>query len=162
MLTLTCILHKASAKSGDGLPNEFKVPYDKLVVAVGAVNNTFGKLVQHIEIDEQIKPVRSCIFLSLLLLLLLFFSQGTPGVEENCLFLKEIEDAVAIRSKVLDCLELASLPSMTEDDKKRLLHFVVVGGGPTGVEVAAEFRGTSFKFQFSLHQFGCVCVTVPS
>jgi NADH:ubiquinone reductase (non-electrogenic) len=63
-------------------------------------------------------------------------------VEENCLFLKEIDDAMAIRNKMLDCLELASLPTTSEEEKKRLLHFVVVGGGPTGVEAAAELRGT--------------------
>jgi len=61
-------------------------------------------------------------------------------VVDNCLFLKEISDAMAIRNKMLDCLELASLPTTTEDEKKRLLHFVVVGGGPTGVEAAAELR----------------------
>ena len=63
-------------------------------------------------------------------------------MEENCLFLKEIDDAMAIRNKMLDCLELASLPTTSEEEKKRLLHFVVVGGGPTGVEAAAELRGT--------------------
>lgn len=49
---------------------------------------------------------------------------------------------MAIRNKMLDCLELASLPTTSEEEKKRLLHFVVVGGGPTGVEAAAELRGT--------------------
>lgn len=90
----------------DDSARDFTLPYDKLVVAVGAINNTFG----------------------------------TPGVEENCLFLKEIDDAMAIRNKMLDCLELASLPTTSEEEKKRLLHFVVVGGGPTGVEAAAELR----------------------
>ena len=28
---------------------------------------------------------------------------------------------------------------MPEDERSRLLHFVVVGGGPTGVEFSAEF-----------------------
>lgn len=32
--------------------------------------------------------------------------------------------------------ELASLPGTAEAERRRLLHFVVVGGGPTGVEFA--------------------------
>jgi len=35
-------------------------------------------------------------------------------------------------------LELASLPTTTPEERKRLLSFVVCGGGPTGVEFAAE------------------------
>lgn len=49
--------------------------------------------------------------------------------------LKTIEDATAIRRKVLLALERAE----TETDPKRrqaLLTFVVIGGGPTGVEMA--------------------------
>jgi len=35
-------------------------------------------------------------------------------------------------------LETASLPTTTPEERKRLLSFVVCGGGPTGVEIAAE------------------------
>ena len=65
---------------------------------------------------------------------------NTPGVEENCLFLKQVEDAQRIRNVVIDLVETASIPGQTDDEIKRLLHFVVVGGGPTGVEFAAEVR----------------------
>ena len=65
---------------------------------------------------------------------------NTPGVEENCFFLKQVEDAQKIRNVVIDLVETASIPGQTEDEIKRLLHFVVVGGGPTGVEFAAEVR----------------------
>ncbi|KAI3829315.1 hypothetical protein L1987_03435 [Smallanthus sonchifolius] len=58
---------------------------------------------------------------------------NTPGVEENCLYLK-------IRRKVIDCFEKASLPNISDDERKRMLQFVVVGGGPTGVEFAAELH----------------------
>lgn len=37
-----------------------------------------------------------------------------------------------------DNLETASLPTTTPEERKRLLSFVVCGGGPTGVEFAAE------------------------
>jgi NADH dehydrogenase FAD-containing subunit len=35
-------------------------------------------------------------------------------------------------------LELAALPTTSQEERKRLLSFVVCGGGPTGVEFAAE------------------------
>lgn len=63
---------------------------------------------------------------------------GVPGVAEHALFLKELEDARAIRERVVKCLEAASLPGVPPQARDRLLHFVVVGGGPTGVELAAE------------------------
>ncbi|KAH7859614.1 hypothetical protein Vadar_003298 [Vaccinium darrowii] len=65
---------------------------------------------------------------------------NTPGVVENCHFLKEVEDAQKIRRSVIDCFEKATLPSISEEERKRILHFVVVGGGPTGVEFAAELH----------------------
>ncbi|XP_073124986.1 external alternative NAD(P)H-ubiquinone oxidoreductase B4, mitochondrial-like isoform X2 [Henckelia pumila] len=65
---------------------------------------------------------------------------NTPGVVEHAHFLKEIEDAQRIRRSVIDCFERASLPTISEEERKRILHFVVVGGGPTGVEFAAELH----------------------
>ncbi len=53
----------------------------------------------------------------------------------HTLSLKTLEDAVAIRRRVLTAFEAAE----REEDpvaRKRLLTFVVIGGGPTGVEVA--------------------------
>ncbi|KAL0398669.1 UNVERIFIED_CONTAM: External alternative NAD(P)H-ubiquinone oxidoreductase B2, mitochondrial [Sesamum radiatum] len=63
-----------------------------------------------------------------------------PGVAENCHFLKEIEDAQKIRRTIIDCFERASLPNLSEEEREKILHFVVVGGGPTGVEFAAELH----------------------
>jgi len=65
---------------------------------------------------------------------------GTPGVREHTHFLKSIEDATNIRSQIVDCLETASLPGITQAERKRLLSFVVVGGGPTGCEFAGELH----------------------
>ncbi|TXG47284.1 hypothetical protein EZV62_026578 [Acer yangbiense] len=65
---------------------------------------------------------------------------NTPGVEENCHFLKEVEDAQRIRRTVIDSFEKASLPNLTDEERKRMLHFVIVGGGPTGVEFAAALH----------------------
>ena len=65
---------------------------------------------------------------------------GIEGIKENALFLKELNDARKIRTMVIDCFENASLPYLTEDEKKNYLRFVVCGGGPTGVEFAAELH----------------------
>uniref|UniRef100_A0A0D9WF80 NADH:ubiquinone reductase (non-electrogenic) n=1 Tax=Leersia perrieri TaxID=77586 RepID=A0A0D9WF80_9ORYZ len=65
---------------------------------------------------------------------------NTPGVVENCHFLKEVEDAQKIRKSVMKCFERASLPNLTEEERKKNLHFVIIGGGPTGVEFAAELH----------------------
>ena len=60
------------------------------------------------------------------------------GVKKYSFFLKELADARKIRNKVIDCFENASLPEITEKEKKAYLRFVVCGGGPTGIEFAAE------------------------
>jgi len=67
---------------------------------------------------------------------------GTQGVAEHCLFLKSAEDAARIRTAVHDAFERASLPLTPEAERRRLLSFVVCGGGPTGAEVAAEIADT--------------------
>ncbi|KAL2547835.1 External alternative NAD(P)H-ubiquinone oxidoreductase B1 [Forsythia ovata] len=65
---------------------------------------------------------------------------NTPGVLEHCYFLKEVEDALRIRRAVIDCFEKSVLPELTEEERKTNLHFVIVGGGPTGIEFAAELH----------------------
>lgn len=40
----------------------------------------------------------------------------------------------------MDCIETACFKDQTEEEVKRLLHMVVVGGGPTGVEFAGELK----------------------
>ncbi|KAH8878881.1 FAD/NAD(P)-binding domain-containing protein [Thozetella sp. PMI_491] len=86
--------------------NQTEVPYDMLVIGVGAENATFG----------------------------------IPGVREHSCFLKEIGDAQRIRTKIMDCVESAAFKDQSPEEINRLLHMVVVGGGPTGVEFAGELQ----------------------
>ncbi|THX19020.1 FAD/NAD(P)-binding domain-containing protein [Aureobasidium pullulans] len=65
---------------------------------------------------------------------------GTPGVKENAYFLKDVGDARKIRNRMLSCFETASLPTTSDEMKKQLLNFAVVGGGPTGIEFSAELH----------------------
>ncbi|KAH8661801.1 pyridine nucleotide-disulfide oxidoreductase-domain-containing protein [Ilyonectria robusta] len=82
------------------------IPYDKLILAVGAYSQTFG----------------------------------VPGVREHANFLRDVGDARSIRLRVLQCFERAERPSTTDEQRRKLLHFAVVGGGPTGIEFAAELH----------------------
>lgn len=82
----------------------YSLSYDKLVIGVGALSNTFN----------------------------------IPGVKENAFFLKELADARSIRNKIIANFELATQPLSNAEDQERLLHIVIVGGGPTGVEFGAE------------------------
>ncbi|KAJ9165509.1 FAD/NAD(P)-binding domain-containing protein [Coniochaeta hoffmannii] len=65
---------------------------------------------------------------------------GIPGVKEHSCFLKEIGDAQQIRKRIMDCVETAKFKDQSSEEIDRLLHMVVVGGGPTGVEFAAELQ----------------------
>jgi len=62
-----------------------------------------------------------------------------PGVKEHAFFLKEVVDARKIRSRVLECFERAEM-SRSDEERNGLLHFAVVGGGPTGVEFSSELH----------------------
>ncbi|HEV8381695.1 MAG TPA: NAD(P)/FAD-dependent oxidoreductase, partial [Gemmatimonadales bacterium] len=57
------------------------------------------------------------------------------SMQRHGLGLKDIPDAIAIRNHVLTCFEQAMLEPDAEK-RRRLLTFIVVGGGPTGVEMA--------------------------
>lgn len=63
----------------------------------------------------------------------------TPGVAEHAFFMRELGDAVAVRNHIIDCFELAAQETSPER-RAALLRFLVVGGGPTGVELMAEIR----------------------
>lgn len=49
-------------------------------------------------------------------------------------------DARKIRNRLLACFEAAALPTTPEERRKQLLNFAIVGGGPTGIEFAAELH----------------------
>jgi NADH dehydrogenase len=58
---------------------------------------------------------------------------GNDDVERHALGLKDLGEALQLRNHVLDCLERAAATD-DADERRRLLTFCVVGGGPTGVE----------------------------
>jgi NADH dehydrogenase len=67
---------------------------------------------------------------------------GLKNIENNSIGLKNINDAINLRSWILQSLESA-IDGSSEKEKKMLTKFVIVGGGPAGVELAgalAEFK----------------------
>ena len=61
---------------------------------------------------------------------------GMKEVEEKAFGMKTLQEALHIRNHVLHEFERASKPYRTAEDRKKRMTFVVVGGGPTGVEEA--------------------------
>jgi NADH dehydrogenase len=58
------------------------------------------------------------------------FAEHAPG-------LKTVDDALELRGRILSSFDRAELTD-DEDERRRLLTFVVVGAGPTGVEMAGQ------------------------
>ena len=63
-----------------------------------------------------------------------------PGVKEHTHYLKNISQAQKIRKNIMDSFETAAVPQQSESEIRRLLHFVVVGGGPTGKNFFLKLR----------------------
>ncbi|KAG2490335.1 hypothetical protein HYH03_011284 [Edaphochlamys debaryana] len=75
---------------------------------------------------------------------------GVPGVLEHAHFLRDVKQAEAIRQRLIENLAQAGIPGRSTEEWQRLLHIVIVGGGPTGVEVAGELT------DFIAHDLGKV------
>ena len=61
------------------------------------------------------------------------------GVREHAFEMKHLSDAVVIRDRAIELLELANATEDVEE-RRRLLHFVIVGGNVTGIEVVGEME----------------------
>ena len=96
------------------LPNPYDVPYDQLVLALGAVTNFFK----------------------------------TPGLAEHALTMKTLGDALLVRNRVIDALELADNQSQPAA-RQITLTVVVAGGGFAGAETVGavnDFLREGMKF----------------
>lgn len=103
------------ARRGDAPVGD--LPYDKLIVAVGCK----------------------------------VFDSFVPGASDYCYRLKSCDDARRLRTAIGECLEFGSRPcvapdsSVSDEESKerrearlKRLTWVIIGGGPTGVELAGE------------------------
>ncbi|OMP87760.1 putative NADH dehydrogenase [Diplodia seriata] len=90
---------------------------------------------------------------------------GVPGVREHAQFVRTVDDARMLRRRLFEQLEKAACaPGVTTDAQRRdKLRVVIVGGGPTGVELCAElwdlarsdlarlYPGVADKLSFAIH-----------
>lgn len=93
--------HVATLTPVEGEP--YDLPYDILVMAVGAVPRTL--------------PI--------------------PGLADHAIGFTNVEEAIAVRNQVLECLDVAE-GATDPEIRERNLTFVFVGGGYAGVEAMAE------------------------
>jgi NADH dehydrogenase len=75
---------------------------------------------------------------------------GMENVKQNAIPMKTLSDALNMRNLLLQRLERATI-TQDPEERKRLLTFVVAGGGPTGVEISgmfAEMRKTIIRKEY--------------
>ncbi|MFC7464587.1 NAD(P)/FAD-dependent oxidoreductase [Brachybacterium sp. GCM10030252] len=85
---------------------------------------------------------------------------GTPGAEEHAMPMYTRSQAIAIRDRVFSELERSSREAEAGVDR---LHVCVVGGGPTGVEIAgalADFRMQELDILYPEMDPGTLQITV--
>ena len=66
------------------------------------------------------------------------FETFAPGM-------KTVDDALELRARIFGALEMAELTD-DEEERRRLMTFIVVGAGPTGVEMAGQIAELTRKF----------------
>ena len=85
---------------------------------------------------------------------------GMKNVEDNAFGMKTIQEAIAIRNHVIHEFERADKPYRTDEERKEKLTFVIVGGGPTGIEEAGAISElvATLKKEFHHLDFGNVSI----
>lgn len=123
----------------DGLetmdPWKFKISYDKLVIAMGAEASTFGihGVKEHAIFLREVhhaQEIRRKLLLNLML-------SDVPGMCLHFYFAGFCLDMKLFELLLLN-IGVVVETGISEEEKSRLLHCVVVGGGPTGVEFSGE------------------------
>lgn len=76
-----------------------------------------------------------------------------PGLEERSFGMKSIKEALELRRHITEVLKNYSIK--TKDEQMRATHFVVIGAGPTGVEMSANLieyaRKLALKYGIDQH-----------
>ncbi|KAG6850786.1 hypothetical protein H0H93_008824 [Arthromyces matolae] len=100
-----------STKDASARQTPFTLEYDKLVIAVGAYSQS--------DVSSQLKKRLSLTNRDP--------AFNIPGVKENALFLKDVKDARIIHSRILECFEQANQPTVSAEERQKLLNFCIVG-----------------------------------
>ena len=120
-------------------PDSVAYPIRKII---SRKNNVVFRMAEVSEIQTNIKKIITTIGLLPYDILILacgaktnFF--GMKETMENALSLKSVTDALNMRSFILQNFEAALLTN-DKDAQMSLMNFVIVGGGPTGVEISGS------------------------
>tara|TARA_B100000809_G_scaffold241278_1_gene264333 strand:- start:575 stop:1846 length:1272 start_codon:yes stop_codon:yes gene_type:complete len=124
--------------SSSGLePDSIAYPLRKIIKKN---SNTFFRLAEVEHVDAKRNEITTSIGLLTYDYLVIatgtktnFF--GSKTIEANSMPMKSIPQALNIRSLILQNFEKAAITS-SEKDREAYLNFVIVGGGPTGVELS--------------------------
>jgi NADH dehydrogenase len=68
-----------------------------------------------------------------------------PGARENSWDYKSLQNAVELRDRIIDLCEHAD-HTADPQERRRMLTFVVVGGGYTGIELVTEMHDFLFRY----------------
>ncbi|AEK63245.1 NADH dehydrogenase [Collimonas fungivorans Ter331] len=121
--------------------NKFRFVYGAMT-ALDSVNNTITVDAVLDESALELIPPRQIGFSKLVIAVGSVSNYfGISGAEENTISLNTTEDAEHFRLRLLKMLALADLQK--EKDPEAGVDIVIVGGGATGVELAAELRDAS-------------------
>jgi NADH dehydrogenase len=121
--------------------NKFRFVYGAMT-ALDGINNTITVDAVLDESAQQLIPPRQIGFSKLVIAVGSVSNYfGISGAEENTISLNTTEDAEHFRLRLLKMLALADLQK--EKDPQAGVDIVIVGGGATGVELAAELRDAS-------------------
>lgn len=85
---------------------------------------------------------------------------GNDNIRQHAHTMKSVSEAIALRNAILSNFERA-INEVEESKVSRLLNFVVVGGGPTGVELAgalAEMRKYILPKDYPELDFSQMCI----
>lgn len=137
-LTFTPMLHEAA--TGSVAREHVVQPIRELMACCG---NDFHQA-EVTKIDPQKKVAEtndsSHSYDILIIALGVIQSFMVPGAQEYAVPLKQLQDAVTIRNRIILAYEHASEKYGRHEikDVERYLHFVIVGGGATGTELAGQ------------------------
>ena len=119
---------------------------------INDVENYYYRMTEVLSVDDEKKKIHTTIGeLEYDILVLATGSKtnyfGNKNIEKHSMAMKTIPQSLNIRSLILENLEQALLTNDL-DARNALMNFVIVGGGPTGVELAgalAEMKKEIFQ-----------------
>jgi NADH dehydrogenase FAD-containing subunit len=132
---------KSEVDKSQDVMQKYDVGYDNLIIAVGCYSATFGTPgVSEYNLSISCSPLTS--------------DSGVAirSLSEGCSRCSSYSEQDAVRNifpsripaqaicTIRERFEQALLPNLNDDQRRNLLQFSLVGGGPTGVEFAAELH----------------------